>query len=99
VKLISFETIFSIVSLETAFFCFVDNETKRFLEFFVLFFDLEWFKFKSHVRNSCLYRKHKFFCRQDCCSDDKINVRMWNNVFNVFVANKIVFDVHFVRCF
>jgi hypothetical protein len=98
-KLIFLWTISSIVFFKTEFFYFFDNEMKRFLEFLVLFFDHErsWFEFC--LKSFRLYRRHKFFCRQDSCSDDKINVRVRNNALWFFVANEIVLNVYFIRCF
>jgi hypothetical protein len=80
-------------------FYFFDNETKRFLKYFVLFFDHErsWFEFC--LKSFRLYRKHRFFCRQDSCFDDKISVRVRNDISWFFVTNEIVLDIHLIRCF
>jgi hypothetical protein len=75
-----------------------DNETKHFLEFLVLLFHHERSWFESCLKSFRLYRKHKFFCRQDSCFDDKINVRVQNNASWFFVANEIVLNVRLIRC-
>jgi hypothetical protein len=53
--------------------------------FRAVFWSRSWFEFC--LKSFRLYRKHKFFCRQNFCFDDKINICMRNNVSWFFVAN------------